>query len=141
MVEKFLVETDDLAFEFTALLAEALGLNSHELTGLFEPRNHMQHRSKVFRRLYIQMIYISNDATVRQISRSSGRGEFSRCRSTLRHRLFNIRARHPAGIAINQLIMGHKLLSSFKPLSTAACKLKTLPGTGSMYHRCRTPLS
>ena len=47
VVERFFIDTDVLAYEFTGLVAEALGLSSEALSDFFEPPGQMQHRGKV----------------------------------------------------------------------------------------------
>ena len=47
VVEKFLVDSDRLSYEFIGLVAEALGLGNDGLAEFFDPPGQMQHRAKV----------------------------------------------------------------------------------------------
>ncbi|KZW01859.1 Clavaminate synthase-like protein [Exidia glandulosa HHB12029] len=49
VVEKFYVDTDVLAHDFTGLVVEALGLSHDALSDFFEPPGHMQHRGKIIK--------------------------------------------------------------------------------------------
>lgn len=63
-MEKFYVDTDVLAHDFTGLVAEALGLSHDALSDFFEPPGHMQHRGKVCIHLLVEL---HADSSPRQI--------------------------------------------------------------------------
>ncbi|EJD51176.1 Clavaminate synthase-like protein [Auricularia subglabra TFB-10046 SS5] len=48
-MEKFLLDTDQLAHEFTSLVSEALGLAPEKLYEFFEPPGQIQHRGKMIK--------------------------------------------------------------------------------------------
>jgi isopenicillin N synthase-like dioxygenase len=48
ILERYLVQVEELSLKFINLLSEAFGLLSNELDGFYDSKNLMQHRAKVF---------------------------------------------------------------------------------------------
>lgn len=136
VMEKFLLDTDELAHMFTGLVSEAIGLGPDALYDFFEPPGMMQHRGKVRRSGDEEERELSSRCADDQVPRSAGGRFRSGGWSALRFRLPVVRTSYGVHSCIT-LTSADSLCKS--PTTSPAFRCRTSRGTGSTHRGSRTP--